>query len=162
MSEVVRKLRPFAKMCGAEILNVTEVPRQYAAPFDEELGIDWDRGALLYTSRASRLGGLIHELGHFVIDGHKTSPWSLVGGTAAGAEYRFLGWEYAVAQKCKLAYHWIRAMKGYDISVGLDTRPWETFPLTSQMRVLNERLTVAESKGFIVNGEPVTQFAERE
>lgn len=153
VEETIRKLSPFIETCKVKLRCVPFVPLRVVSPFNEVLGIDWRERTLLYTPNAAQPGGLIHELGHLVLDRQKDVTDGPI------TEYRFLGWEHAVAKKCDLLSIWLRSMHNYIVGgEGLPFESAEFGDLSKHMQqlVLDERDVFAKKTGLVVEGEPIT------
>lgn len=160
-SVTLTRLNVFATKHGVELKKVTKEDilsleresaqkrtsaREYnAAPFDNYLGINWDKKIVYYVDDV-QWPAIIHELGHLLAT--KKRPWECV-------EFDFFGWELAVVSEIGGSIdRWLESNHEYGVG------DYEELGSLGTMRLfatLNERLVNAQKLGIIdEDGYPVS------
>ncbi len=128
------------------------------APFDHNLGVDYDRKVIV-AEKGFNLGGVIHEIAHVFAVNAETSRAAL-----DSDEFDFFGWEFMLARKVDLVPEWVESNYNYS----LPNDPFEyngkdfggedfgQLELEEQSDLIEERVDYARQIGIVMDDEPIS------
>lgn len=138
----VRQLQRWSEGHGVTWVRVPVHDERLNCPFSDDLGVEWPTKTL-FLSGEPNAGKIIHELGHILAD--EDPPGD-------SDEFRWLGWEIAVARKFRLFRRWNKGMAGYVVM----NEEWQLLPAAQRRVVISARTAHAVELGLVINGEPQT------
>jgi hypothetical protein len=154
------KLEDIAESLGATVFE-GPVPVEWQSPFLFTVGLSWKTRDLYVNpctnsaekQREEILVGLLHEMGHLFVG--RSDP------DTDGDEYRFLGWEYAVAKDIGMTRNeWLYGNSSYQVSDPTPNYTGSVIALGSLRgeevdTVLAEIEDIAENRKYVKGGRPV-------